>query len=632
MQKLHLVGFTTDREGLILSTRRGARSGSYVLPIDDALEAAIDDLRGGQAEATEGEGAPRAARPESSLSVKEVQARLRHGRSVAEVAKAAGVDEDWVERFAPPVLAERAQVVARVRAIPLHRPRLGDSRLPIGEAVRHHLADRGVALTADEFADAWTAHQVSEGRWTVRFAYRYRGKVRTLQYDLDESTGEVGVADRTSAQLGYVAPAEVPAGARRPGPTEARPIAQRPVVHTGFRADTSDHPPTSRSAREREKAAAAMTKAAAQRAAEAERAAARKAKEREEQLAREARAAEREQARLAREAEQARVRLAREQRAAAAAAKASEARAAAERAAKAKVAKQAAAAKALAAKEKAAAAAREKAAKEKAAKEKAAAAAREKAAREKAAKEKAAAAAKAKVAKAKVAKAKAKAAKAAAKKVPAKKVPAKKVPAKKVPAKTAAVTPPAAKKVPATKPAAQPAAVEPVVAKQASAKPAPVAPVAAWPVAPTTMATGRETATSTAPAAAGDPVPPRPSSPRLSAPGSLPVRPSRPAGAAAPPASPSSPRFGLPSRPGAPAGDRPVPRLTAPAATPQRAPRPLFRTGLVEQAAGTERPGLAGDRPGVAPPRGEESAPPASTNGATGAPARPRRTRPLRAT
>jgi len=354
VQKLHLVGFTTDREGLILSVRRGARSGSYVLAIDDAIEEAVDDLRARRAQtdddAADAEAAARPPRVESALPVREIQARLRQGRTVAEVAKAAGVDEAWVERFAPPVLAERAQVITRVLGIPLRRARLGASRLPIGDAVRHHLADRGVALTADEFEGSWSAQQVSDGRWSVRFTFQYRGKPRTLRYDLDEATGEVSTTDRTSGQLGYVAPEPARAeGARAHAGAAVRPRAQRPVTSTGFRAETASGAPVSRSAREREKAAAAMRKAAAQRAAEAERATVRRLRQREQEAARAAReAARREKAEAARRDEEARA-AAKKAADKVAAAKAAQERAAAKKVAAAKAAQERAAAKKVAA-------------------------------------------------------------------------------------------------------------------------------------------------------------------------------------------------------------------------------------------------------------------------------------------
>lgn len=296
MQKLHLVGFTTDHEGLILSARRGSRSGGYLLAVDAAVEEAVEALRARRAEEPGDDDvidAPRVPRVESTLPVREIQARLRQGRSIADVAKAAGVDVAWVERFAPPILAERAQMISRVQSAPLRRPRLGPSALPIGEAVRHHLADRAVVLSPEEFASAWTARQLANGRWAVRFTFHYRGRNTVLRFDLDESSGEVTAADRQSGQLGYVMPI-ASAGRARRSPTRSAPArgaVSRPVVSTGFRADPTPAKAVSRSAKERERAAAAMRKAAAQRAAEAERAAARRARERAAEASRAERAA-----------------------------------------------------------------------------------------------------------------------------------------------------------------------------------------------------------------------------------------------------------------------------------------------------------------------------------------------------
>lgn len=338
MQKLHLVGFTTDHEGLILSARRGARSGSFLLTIDGALEEAVDERRARREEETEAEDATvpsRRSRVESALPVREIQARLRQGRTIAEVARAAGVDADWVERFAPPVLAERAKVIEKVQSVPLRRARLGPSVLPIGEAVRRNLADRGVSQTPDEFAAAWSARQVADGRWAVRYAYHHRGHDQTLRFDLDDATGEVSTSDRTSGQLGYVAPrpsapAATSADRTRPAKTEpeARPTAKRAVVSTGFRPDPTTKA-VSRSAKERERAAIAMRKAAAKRAIEGERAAARKLRERREAAARREREERAAAARAAREAAAAQ----RAAEAAALAKKAAAKQAAAERAA-----------------------------------------------------------------------------------------------------------------------------------------------------------------------------------------------------------------------------------------------------------------------------------------------------------
>ena len=44
MQDLHLVGFTTDRRHLIFSARRGAKSGSFLVPVDEELVSVVAEL------------------------------------------------------------------------------------------------------------------------------------------------------------------------------------------------------------------------------------------------------------------------------------------------------------------------------------------------------------------------------------------------------------------------------------------------------------------------------------------------------------------------------------------------------------------------------------------------------------
>src|SRR3546814_853967 len=187
---------------LILSTRPRARSGTYSLVIDDALIEAVEahQQHNEEGDSVGDDDAPeeRTERAQSSLPVREIQAQLRQGRSIEQIATAAGVKPSWVERFAPPVYAEQAQVVARVIASPLHRARLGESALVIGAAVARNLADRGLVLSPGEMQEAWSASQRADGRWVVRFGYRHRGRDRLLSFELDDATGAVVASDRAS--------------------------------------------------------------------------------------------------------------------------------------------------------------------------------------------------------------------------------------------------------------------------------------------------------------------------------------------------------------------------------------------------------------------------------------------------
>src|SRR3954463_9759573 len=106
MQKLHLVGFTPNFDGLILSARKGAKSGSFVVSLDQGLLKQVADAErmrdGGRVDRDTRLSSPRLVRPESALSPREMQDRIRTGWSIDEVAAEAGVDLDWVNRFASP--------------------------------------------------------------------------------------------------------------------------------------------------------------------------------------------------------------------------------------------------------------------------------------------------------------------------------------------------------------------------------------------------------------------------------------------------------------------------------------------------------------------------------------------------
>src|SRR6266480_3269214 len=178
VQKLHLVGFTTDLDGLIFSARKGSKAGSFMVQLDQQLLATIAEaerIRNGESgEGGEAGGRPRPARPASRLTPREIQARLRAGRSIPEVAAEAGVPLDWIDRFATPIAAEQGRMIDQARVMTFSKQRLGQSSQPLGISVRWNLLDKGVLLTEDEFEDGWSAFQVHEDIWMIRFRYTSR--------------------------------------------------------------------------------------------------------------------------------------------------------------------------------------------------------------------------------------------------------------------------------------------------------------------------------------------------------------------------------------------------------------------------------------------------------------------------
>ena len=227
MRKLHLVGLTTDQKGLIFTARRGSESGGYVVSLDAEVLNAIAKAQGrgnGGAgpqvrpggEYTPGPGAQNRRR--GLLTPREIQSRLRSGRSVDDVAEEADVEVEWVERFAVPILAEQAQVVELARSLVFTKPRVGGSNLPLDESVAWNLLDRGARVTDDVFDVSWSAYQLHDQVWMIRFSYRSRGRAQEARWELDVGSGELVARNKAAAELAYVEPG---ARLRRPLPTEA---------------------------------------------------------------------------------------------------------------------------------------------------------------------------------------------------------------------------------------------------------------------------------------------------------------------------------------------------------------------------------------------------------------------------
>ena len=82
----------------------------------------------------------------------------------------------------------------------------GRSAQPIGEAVYRNLADKGVSGTEDELDEGWSARQLVDGTWLVRFTYRSRGRNQVAEWALDEQAGAVTARDRLATQLAYRSP------------------------------------------------------------------------------------------------------------------------------------------------------------------------------------------------------------------------------------------------------------------------------------------------------------------------------------------------------------------------------------------------------------------------------------------
>ncbi|WP_353648698.1 septation protein SepH [Nakamurella sp. A5-74] len=101
---------------------------------------------------------------QSQLRPRDIQARIRAGASVAEVAKQAGTSINRIETFAHPVLMERSAMAARATVCMIDGSAI---TTPVRDVIAARLADLGQATEVD-----WDAHRAPDGwvltaRWSV---------------------------------------------------------------------------------------------------------------------------------------------------------------------------------------------------------------------------------------------------------------------------------------------------------------------------------------------------------------------------------------------------------------------------------------------------------------------------------
>jgi hypothetical protein len=159
MRELKVVGLDVDGKRIICETDDSGEK--FILQSDDRLRAAVRGDKTGSSQTRIDAEVPSVLRP------KEIQAKIRAGASVEQVAAAAGVDVERVERFAHPVLLERSRAAELATAA---HPVLADGPavLTLLETVTTALISRGL----DPDATTWDAWRNEDGRWTVQMAWK----------------------------------------------------------------------------------------------------------------------------------------------------------------------------------------------------------------------------------------------------------------------------------------------------------------------------------------------------------------------------------------------------------------------------------------------------------------------------
>lgn len=157
MRALRVVGLHEDGKSIVCEDP--ARGERFVIPADERLRAALrgDLARLGQIQ----------IELESQMRPREIQARIRGGETVSQVASNAGIPEQRVERFAYPVLLERSRNAELAQhAHPIRED--GPDVQTLGEVVAHAFGVRG-----QDYSQArWDSWRGDDGKWVVALRWK----------------------------------------------------------------------------------------------------------------------------------------------------------------------------------------------------------------------------------------------------------------------------------------------------------------------------------------------------------------------------------------------------------------------------------------------------------------------------
>lgn len=227
MQDLRLVGVHEDSEHLLLS---GAGGEIYRLRIDEALRVASSRTPPRQSAPMSQDSAP------TRLSPKDIQQRIRGGATAEEVAEAAGVPLEHVQRYEGPVLAEREHIALQARrvevsdAIPSHdgyRSAFGDDPASLDEMVSHRL----IAMGVDASTLIWDAWRRPDGQWAVTADFDSSkapaaggGESAPAQWIYSISRKAIQNTNRWAQLLSEMEPLDAPLPSRRLAAVADRPF------------------------------------------------------------------------------------------------------------------------------------------------------------------------------------------------------------------------------------------------------------------------------------------------------------------------------------------------------------------------------------------------------------------------
>ena len=219
MQELRFVAVSEDGRYAVLAVP--GRSARFTLPIDERLRAVA---LGQTSRLVQYE-----IEVESPLRPKEIQARIRAGETVEEIADAAGIAVERVRWFEGPVLAERAYVADQAQKASVRRQGDAAPSTP-GPQLGEIVAERLKAFGSDPEDAQWDAKKRGDGSWLVELTFISGGRLHVAEWVFDPRRRHVLPADDNAARMSL--PGGEPPQPAAPPPGEATVTQLAPRLST----------------------------------------------------------------------------------------------------------------------------------------------------------------------------------------------------------------------------------------------------------------------------------------------------------------------------------------------------------------------------------------------------------------
>ena len=203
MSELRLQGKNNDGTHITLVDNDGAE---FTLRISDTLRATINQPRLAAVLSND---------EEVTISVKEIQRRLRAGDAPEVIAREGNTTVDKVARFSGPILQEREYILSNARSLVMRKD-AHRTDLTFAEVILAKLAPRGVDI--DQIT--WNTWRLADGTWHIELHYPNRDGNGIATWNFDLSRRALDASDDNGA---WLIDEEAPARATAPAIIYAEP-------------------------------------------------------------------------------------------------------------------------------------------------------------------------------------------------------------------------------------------------------------------------------------------------------------------------------------------------------------------------------------------------------------------------